>query len=85
MPKSPLKTVVERAVAAVDFIQRKQKSGTEFTAYELSKALELQKPWGSYRYLDALSMHYPIYEVSPYKKGSGFARGAVPAKFKVLK
>jgi hypothetical protein len=73
-----LNSIIGNAVAAVRFITTRR---GEFTVAEMSEYMGLNKPSGAYRYLDALSVYYPIAEVQEYKRGSGLGRGAVAARF----
>lgn len=78
--RTPTGTIIEHAVLALRFIQQRR---GEFTVSEMSRAMGLAKPSGAYRYLTELSRHFPIVEVAPYRKGGGFARGAVAARYRI--
>jgi hypothetical protein len=76
--------VIDKSVKAVEFIKTRTPD-MPFTIADMASFMGLKKANNAYKYMEALSLYYPIYEVSPYRKGSGFARGAVPATFAVLK
>ena len=78
----PPGTVVERAIRAVRFIES-ARATRPFSERTLAHALELEQKH-AYRWLDALSLIYPISEIEP-QRGNGLYNGTRPALYRVEK
>jgi hypothetical protein len=68
---------IERAVLAVQFVQNRR---SEWTMQDLADAIGMEKPSNAWPYLQAISQHIPVYEVSPYDRGRNVA-----ARYSVLR
>lgn len=72
-------SVIARAVDAVIWVAHRQ---GPFTVRDLADGIGISDRATAAKYLDAISMHLPVVEVEPYRRGGEMRRGSVAAVYR---